>query len=96
VSLADATRRYLTEWSISGNTAHQKHRAAMQAAIAAHAGIVVDYDEIAGWWQAQDFAVHALEAVLVLVRVAADHTDRAVASICEEILEHLNRPGNHA
>src|SRR5262249_18311976 len=45
VSLADATEQHLPEWTISGNTARQKHRAALQAAIAVHAGIVVDYYE---------------------------------------------------
>jgi hypothetical protein len=85
VSLADATVRHLPEWPVSGNTARQKHRAAMQAAIAAHAGIVVDYDEVAWSWQVQDFAMHAFEVAVVLVRVAAEHTGRSVASICGEI-----------
>jgi hypothetical protein len=57
----------------------------MQAAIAMHAGIVVDYDEIAGWWQLQDYPLHAFEVAIVLIRAAADHTDRSVPLICGEI-----------
>jgi hypothetical protein len=85
VSLTNATERHLAEWRISGNTARQKHRAAIQAAIALHAGIVVDYDEVAGWWQLQDYTGHAFEAVVVLIRVAAERTQRSAVSICEEI-----------
>jgi hypothetical protein len=42
---------------------------ALQAAIALHAGIVVDYWEVAGWWQVADFTFHAFEAAVVLIRV---------------------------
>jgi len=91
LSLSDATERHLPEWTISGNTARQKPRAAIQAAVALHAGIIVDYEEVAGWWQAQDHDVHAFEAVVVLVRVAADHTRRSVGSICEEIASRWAR-----
>jgi hypothetical protein len=59
--------------------------AAIQAAIALHAGIIVDYDEVAGWWQFQDYTRHAFEAAVLLIRVAAEHTQRSAASICEEI-----------
>jgi len=58
VSLSDATEHYLREWKVSGNTARQKHRAAINAAIAQLAGVIVDYDETAGWWQVQDFTFH--------------------------------------
>jgi hypothetical protein len=68
-----------------GNTARQKHRAAIQAAVALHAGIIVDYEEVAGWWQLQDYTLHAFEAAVVLIRVAAAHTRRPAGSICEEI-----------
>jgi hypothetical protein len=73
LSLSDTTERHLSEWTISGNTARQKHRAAIQAAVALHAGIIVDYEEVAGWWQLHDYTVHAFEAAVVLIRVAAEH-----------------------
>ena len=90
LSLSDATDRHLPEWTVSGNTARQKHRAAIQAAVALHAGIVVDYDEVAGWWRLQDYTLHAFEAAVVLIRVAAEHTRQPARSICEEIAA---RPG---
>ncbi len=40
----------------------------MNAAISAHAGVVVNYDEIAGWWRVQDFTFHAFETAVVLIR----------------------------
>ena len=56
------------------------HRAAFQAAIALHGGIIVDDEETAGWWPVQDYSFHAFAAAVVLVRVAADHTGRSVRS----------------
>jgi hypothetical protein len=90
LSLAGAAERHLPEWSISGNTAHQKYRAALQAAIAIHAGIAVDYDELAGWWRLQDYTRHAFAVAVVLIRLAAEQTQRTVTSICEELAESSN------
>ena len=92
LSLSDATERHLPEWTVSGNTARQKHRAAFQAAIALHGGIIVDYEETAGWWQVQDYTFHAFDAAVVLIRVAADHTGRSVRSVCEEIAARCGEP----
>ena len=92
LSLSGATERHLPEWTVSGNTARQKHRAAFQAAIALHGGIIVDYQETAGWWQIQDYTFHAFDAVVVLIRVAADHTGRSVRSVCEEIAARCGEP----
>jgi len=92
LSLSDVTDRHLPEWTVSGNTARQKHRAAFQAAIALHAGIIVDYEETAGWWQIQDYTFHAFDAAVVLIRVAADHTGRSVRSVCEEIAARCGEP----
>jgi len=92
LSLSDATERYLREWNVSGNTAKPKHRAAISAAIAQHAGILVDYDETAGWWHVQDYTFHAFKAAVILIRVAADHTVRSVHSICEEIAAQHHAP----
>ena len=89
VSLEDATERCLPEWPARGKTGRQKHRAAMNAAISAHAGVVVNYDEIAGWWRVQDFTFHAFETAVVLIRVAAQHTGRSITSVCDEIANRL-------
>jgi len=85
LSLSDATERHLSEWTVRSNTARQKHRAAIHAAVALHAGIVIDYDEVAGWWRLQDYTLHAFEAAVVLIRVAAEHTRQPARSVCEEI-----------
>ena len=92
LSLSDATEGHLPEWTISGNTARQKHRAALQAAIGLHGGIVVDYEEAAGWWQVQDYTFHAFDAAVMLIRVAADHTGRSVRSVCEEFAARCGEP----
>jgi hypothetical protein len=98
VSLTGATERLLPEWTISGNTAHQKFRTALQAAIALHAGIIVDYDEIAGWWQRQDYPRYAFVVTVLLIRVAAEQTGRTVASVCEELARerHVSLAGDQS
>jgi hypothetical protein len=68
------------------------HRAAFQAAIALHGGIIVDDEETAGWWPVQDYSFHAFAAAVVLIRVAADHTGRSVRSVCEEIATRCGEP----
>ena len=85
MSLTDAYERHLPERPISGNTAHQKSRAALLAAVALHAGIVPDYGEIAGWWRLQDFDVRAYETCVTLIRVAAERTGQPVAAVCAQI-----------
>jgi hypothetical protein len=85
VSLSDAPETYLSEWTISGNTAHQKSRAAIEASVALHAGVAVDYGAVAGWWQVQDFAFYAFQAAVIMIRLAAATTGRATDSICAEI-----------
>ena len=57
VSLSDAHRRYLPEWNIRGNTAHNKSRVAIELAVALHGGIVPDYDAVAIWWRVQDLVL---------------------------------------
>ena len=61
----------------------------MQAAVAIHAGVVVDYDEIAGWWQAEDYAVRAFEAVVVLIRVAVEESDQSLEAVCAQVAAQL-------
>lgn len=85
MSLTDVYERHLPERPISGNTAHQKSRAALLAAVALHAGIVPDYGDIAGWWHVKDFDVRAYEACVTLIRVAAERTSQTVASVCVQI-----------
>jgi hypothetical protein len=85
VSLSDAARRYLPEWNIRGNTAHNKSRVAIELAVALHGGIVPDYDASALWWQVQDLAFYAFQATAIMIRIAAERTGRPVAAICGEL-----------
>ena len=84
VSLSDAHRRYLPEWTIRGNTSHNKSRVALELAVALHGGIVPDYDAAAIWWQVQDLEFYAIQAAAIMIRIAAERTGRPVASICGE------------
>jgi hypothetical protein len=85
VSLTDVTTIYLPEWTVSGNTAHQKSRTAIEAAIALHAGIAIDYVEVAGWWQVRDFTFYAFQTAVIMIRLAAATTGQPADTICSEI-----------
>ncbi len=85
MSLSDAHERYLPEWTISGNTAHQKSRVAIDLAVAAHGGIVPDYVAAASWWRVNDLPFYAFQTATIMIRIAADRTARPIASICAEI-----------
>jgi hypothetical protein len=85
VSLTDAHERYLPEWTISGNAAHQKSRVAIELAVALHGGIVPDYDAAAIWWRVNDLAFYAFQAAAIMMRIAAERTAEPVASICGEL-----------
>jgi hypothetical protein len=85
VSLSDAHRRHLPEWTIRGNTAHNKSRVAIELAVAFHGGIVPDYDAAAIWWQVQDLEFYAFQAAAIMIRIAVERTGRPVASICGEL-----------
>ncbi len=85
VSLSEAHVTYLAEWTISGNVAHQKSRAAIEAAVALYAGIAVDYGEVAGWWHVQDFTFYAFQTAVIMIRLAAATTGQPAGSICAEI-----------
>ncbi len=85
VSLTDAHRRYLPEWTIRGNTAHNKSRVAVELAVALHGGIVPDYDAAAFWWRVQDLDFYAFQAAAIMIRIAAERTGRPAAAICGEL-----------
>jgi hypothetical protein len=85
LSLTDAHERYLSEWTISGNTARQKSRVAIELAVALHGGIVPDFDATAIWWRVQDLALYAFQAAPIMIRIAAERTAQPVTSICGEL-----------
>ncbi len=84
-ALHDFADRYLADFEIRGNTAHQKLSAAQHLVIAAYAGVEPDYLGDAGWWRNQDLWRFAFLALVGMIRVAAERTARAVAEICAEL-----------
>jgi len=75
-------RRLYPEWPARGNTAHQKRRYALQAAILIAVGVE---PEDASWWRHDDLWSHAFDAVIVFVRAAAERRTVSVAEICDEL-----------
>ena len=72
-------RRYLPEWPARGNTAHQKRRYALQAAILLSAGVE---PEDTSRWRSNDLWSHAFDAVIVFVRAASERRQVPIAAIC--------------
>ena len=72
-------RRYLPEWPARGNTARQKRRYALQAAILLSSGVE---PENTSWWRSNDLWSHAFDAVIVFVRAASERRQVPIAAIC--------------
>jgi hypothetical protein len=75
-------RRLYPEWPARGNTAHQKRRYALQAAILIAVGVE---PEDASWWRHDDLWSHSFDAVVVFVRAAAERRSVTVVEICDEL-----------
>ncbi|MCU1360220.1 MAG: hypothetical protein JWN99_1509 [Ilumatobacteraceae bacterium] len=82
LQLEDLADRLLPEWPVRGNAAHQKRRYALQGAVLIAAGAEPD-DTM--WWAVDDLWLHALLAVVVLVRAAAERRQLSIADICSEL-----------
>jgi hypothetical protein len=72
--------RLVPEWPARGNVGHQKHRHTVHGAVLIAAGAK---PEDTGWWALDDLWQHALLAVVVHVRSAAERRRWTVADICE-------------
>ena len=71
---------------IGGNTAYQKRRYALQAAILLAAGAE---PEDTSWWHVDDLWSHAFDAVVVFIRAASQRWQLPVSMICDAL-----RPDN--
>ena len=71
--------RYLPEWPVRGNAAHQKRRYALHAAVLIAAGVE---PEDTSWWRADNLWSYAFDAVVAYVRAASDRRQLPVATIC--------------
>ena len=74
--------RMLPEWPARGNVGHSKRRHCVQGAVLIAAGVE---PEDTGWWSLDDLWLHALHAVVVFVRAAAERRQVSVAEICARL-----------
>ena len=74
--------RYLPESPVRGNTAHQKRRYALTAAILIASGVE---PEDTSWWNVDDLWSHASDAVVAYVRAASERRQLPIATICEAL-----------
>lgn len=78
--------RLIPEWPARGNTAHQKRRYALTAAILIAVGVE---PEDASWWRHDDLWSHSFDAVIVFVRAAAERRGVSVAEVFCELLTRV-------
>ena len=82
LELAGLAYGLLPERRASGNTWQQKRRYALTAAVLIAGGAEPEDN---GWWRDDDLWVHAVDAVIVMVRAAAKRRQVSVADICAEL-----------
>ena len=69
LDLVDLADRHLADVPVRGNTARQKRRYALTAAVLIAAGVE---PEDTSWWRLDDLWTHALDASLAYLRAAAE------------------------
>lgn len=74
--------RMLPEDPAHGNVGHSKRRHCVQGAIMIAAGAE---PEDTGWWSIDDLWRHALDAVVVFVRAAAERRSTSVEDVCRSL-----------
>ena len=74
--------RMLPEHPARGNVGHSKRRHCVQGAIMIAAGAE---PEDTAWWSLNDLWRHALDAVVVFVRAAAQRKGIQIADICRSL-----------
>ena len=79
LALEGLASKWLPEDPARGNVGHSKRRHCVQGAVLIAAGAE---PEDTGWWSADDLWRHALDAVVVFVRAAADRRGETVETVC--------------
>lgn len=74
--------RLLPEWPAQGNVGHQKRRHCVQGAVLIASGVE---PEDVSWWSVDDLWLHALLAVVVFVRAAAEHRQVSITDVCRSL-----------
>jgi hypothetical protein len=83
LALDGLAERMLPEDPARGNVGHSKRRHCVQGAVLIAAGAE---PEGTGWWSFDDLWRHALDAVVVFVRVAAERRGTSVEDVCRSFL----------
>ncbi len=83
LDLDGLAERMLPEDPARGNVGHSKRRHCVQGAVLIAAGAE---PEDTGWWSLDDLWRHALDAVVVFVRVAAERRGTSVEDVCRSFL----------
>jgi hypothetical protein len=79
LSFGELEGRYLPESPVRGNSAHQKRRYALTAAVLIASGVE---PEDTSWWNVDDLWSHAFDAVVAYVRAASERRQLPIAAIC--------------
>jgi hypothetical protein len=82
LALEGLASKWLPEDPARGNVGHSKRRHCVQGAVLIAAGAE---PEDTGWWSMDDLWRHALDAVVVFVRVAADRQGTTVETVCASL-----------
>jgi len=82
LDLYDLAERHLAERPVKGNTARQKRRYALTAAVLIAVGAE---PEDTGWWRHDDLWSHALDASLAYLRAAAQTRGVAPETLAAEL-----------
>jgi hypothetical protein len=82
LELDGLAERMLPEDPARGNTWHSKRRHCVHGAILISAGAE---PEDTGWWHLDDLWRHALDAVVVFVRTAAERQGVSVETVCRSL-----------
>ena len=82
LELGELESRYLPESPVRGNTAHQKRRYALTAAVLIASGVE---PEDTSWWNVDDLWSHAFDAVVAYVRAASERRQLPIATSREAL-----------
>lgn len=50
-----------------------------------YAGVSPDYGGETGWWRVQDLAWYSFDALLMMIRIAGERTERSIGELCREL-----------
>lgn len=82
LALDGLAERMLPEDPARGNVGHSKRRHCVQGAVLLAGGAE---PEDTGWWSVDDLWRHALDAVVVFVRVAAERRGTSIEDVCRSL-----------